>query len=112
LAEKSPRGRFIVLRGNFEEGDYIHFNLLVVDRRTGAVLPLPNADSKEPPAWPQPLTPAELADPSRQRLGPRAGDYVGESQLRFASETLLAAGELLFFFEHERVSALPGDLAH
>src|SRR5262249_10141111 len=39
-AAASPSGRWVILAGNLEEGDYIHMNFLLLDRQTGEVLPL------------------------------------------------------------------------
>ena len=86
-------------------------NNRVVRRRTGAVFPLPGRDDARVPTWPTPLTATELADPSRARLGSRAGDYVGEDSLRFAGPARLVVGTLLFLLERQRVVGLAGDLA-
>jgi hypothetical protein len=108
---KSPSGRWLVMRGNVEEGDYIHFNLFVVDLLTGAVWPVPERVPGTKTAWPAELNGDELADPSRKRLGARAGDYVGESTVRFVEPDVLVVGELLLLLTDQRVIELDGDLA-
>jgi len=50
-AEVSPSARFVLLRGERAEGDYIGFKILVLDRRDGAVYPLPLRTSP----WPKRL---------------------------------------------------------
>jgi hypothetical protein len=107
----SPNGRWVVLRGNMEDADYIHFNLLVVDRLKGVVLPLPNRESDAKTAWPAPLDRGDLDNPSRERLGVRAGDFVGESTVRFAEPDTLVAGDLMFLLDVEKVVVLDGELA-
>lgn len=107
----SPSGRWVVIRGNTEDADYIHFNLLVVDRLKGVVLPVPNREPGVKTAWPAPLHRGDLDNPSRQRLGTRAGDFVGESTVRFAEPDTLVAGDLLFLLDVEKVVELDGELA-
>jgi hypothetical protein len=111
LAIEAENDRYSVLRGNFEEGDYIHFQLLVLDRRTGELLPLPSVDAATAPAFPVALGRAELARLSRRTLGERAGDFVGEDTLRFHGPERLVAGKLLVLFGPRRLVALPGEVA-
>jgi hypothetical protein len=107
----SPTGRWVVIRGNTEEADYIHFNLVVVDRLTGVVLPVPNREPDAKTAWPAPLDSGDLANPSRQRLGKRAGDFVGETTVRFAEPDTLVADQLLLLLDLEKIVQLDGELA-
>ncbi|HEY3496470.1 MAG TPA: hypothetical protein VGK73_17345 [Polyangiaceae bacterium] len=111
FAAASANERWLVLRGNQEDGDYIHFNLLVVDRQRGAVFPVPEAYVTAAPIWPAPLTSADLADPSRERLGTRAGDFVTESSIRFLDGDRLVIDDLLLFLNDERIVRIPGDPA-
>jgi hypothetical protein len=111
LAIEAENDRYSVLRGNFEAGDYIHFQLLVLDRHTGELLPLPSADAGAAPAFPVALGRTELARLSRRTLGERAGDFVGEDTLRFHGPERLVAGKLLVLFGSRRLVALPGEVA-
>jgi len=107
----SPNRRWVVLRGNEMDGDYFHWNLLIADRRMRAVFAVP-PDDVDPAGWPEPLAAQDLADPSRERLGARAGDFVTESTVRFFGDDRLVVGHLLILFEAQRVVRLQGELAH
>lgn len=79
LAEgASPSGRWLVLGGELQEGDYIHRNLLLLDREDGNVYPI----LEQPGPWPAPLAAAK-----RAVKVPESGmaDVVGESDVRWLS---------------------------
>ena len=44
----SPSGRWLVLDGDVEDGDYIHRRVVLLDRTTGEVFALPKADGAGP----------------------------------------------------------------
>ena len=112
LAAEAPAGRYQLLRGNFEDGDYIHFQFLLLDRSTGEVFPLPaESQTKPQPRSLAALTKEELADPSREVLGNRAGDIVGETSVHFVNSDTLVVGRVLFRLAQREVVTLPGDLA-
>jgi hypothetical protein len=111
VEQTSSDGRWLLLSGNREEGDYVHRNLLAFDRLEGSVFPIPGSDIDSPPGWPEPLRGPELFDPSRERLGTRAGDFVAETSVRFAGTDRLVAGGVLLFLRERRAVRLPGDLA-
>jgi hypothetical protein len=52
----SPSGRWVVLRGNYAEGDYIHSQWLLLDTHRGELFAIAEGTK----AWPAPLTPAQL----------------------------------------------------
>jgi hypothetical protein len=90
-AEKaSPSGRWVVLGGDLEEEDYVHRQLVLLDRSTGDVYPIrPKAG-----AWPASLKPAgrkprpQIATPVKNTAG-----VVGESDVRWLG--LSSASEVL-----------------
>jgi hypothetical protein len=93
----SPSGRWLVLAGDQEDGDYIHRNVVLLDRTTGEVFPIPG----EPTArWPAPLAASGKRSPPRIRTPVAAtSSIVGETDLRWlgrspASEILIV-GELV-----------------
>ncbi len=106
-APPSPSGRWVILAGNLEEGDYIHMNLLLLDRQTGEVFPLGGESGK----WPKPLKKKELKKPTREALGDRAGDFVGESARYFLDDNTLVMDNALLFLDQKKVVAIPGELA-
>jgi hypothetical protein len=86
----SPSGRWQVLGGDVEEGDYIHRSVVLLDRASGEVFPIRAA----PGPWPAPLRPAGKKGPPRLRtpIGHTA-EAVGETDLRWLGRS--AASELL-----------------
>jgi hypothetical protein len=86
----SPSGRWVVLGGDVEEGDYIHRLIVLLDRTTGDVLPI----RQRPGAWPAPLA-AKGSKPPRRIPTPvrRTISVVGETDLRWLGRS--AASELL-----------------
>jgi hypothetical protein len=49
----TANGRYVVLAGNHTKGDVLHLEVLLFDRQTGEILPLP---AKPSTSWPAPLT--------------------------------------------------------
>jgi hypothetical protein len=84
----SPSGRWMVLGGDVEEGDYIHRLLVLLDRTTGEVFPI----RQRPGAWPAPLS-AKGSKPPRRILVHRTISVVAETDLRWLGRS--AASELL-----------------
>jgi hypothetical protein len=95
LLLSSPSGRWIVLRGDVEEGDYIHASLVLLDREEGEIYPI-----QEGRTWPPPLR-----APGKQKL-PRIKtpiddtvSVVGETDVRWlgasADTELLIVGDLV-----------------
>lgn len=106
----APGGRWVLLRGNQEDADYIHVNLLLLDRLSGSIVPIPSLDEDTRSTWPTPLTKLELSEPSRAKLGKRAGDFVAETTVRFIGPNRLVVGNLLMLLDSERLVGLPGDI--
>jgi len=81
-AGASPSGRWLLLGGDLEEGDYIHRQLVLLDRATGDLFPIRPKGG----AWPAPLAPAgkksppRFATPVKNTVG-----VVGESDVRWLS---------------------------
>jgi len=108
-AGDSPSGRFELLRGEQEDGDYIHFKALVFDRQTGELFPV----TEEAGSWPKPL-PAVGNKGRRHIKTPveESGDLVGETPLHWLGppehEVLRVDKSILV--PHARIFTLPGDL--
>jgi hypothetical protein len=73
----SPSGRWRVLGGDQEDGDYIHRALVLLDRSNGQVYPVPPEGD-----WPEPL--AVSGKPRRIKTPiERAAQVVGETDVRW-----------------------------
>lgn len=96
--DESPSGRWRVLGGDIEEGDYIHRRIVLLDREAGEVFPIPEA----PGAWPRPLEGSGAQPPFVIAL-PKTASVVGETDLRWLGED--DASELLVV---DRLVVRPG----
>jgi len=107
-AGDSPSGRFELLHGEQEDGDYIHFKALIFDRQTGQLFPV----TQKPGRWPKPLPVVGKARRHIKTPVERAGDLVGETPLRWLGpaehEVLLVEKSVLV--PYECIFELPGDL--
>ena len=74
----SPSGRWLVLGGDLQEGDYIHRSLILCDREDGALYPV----LEEPGTWPAPLKAAGRSGVVKLPADGMA-DVVGESDIRW-----------------------------
>lgn len=96
----SRDGRWAVVAGNREEGDYLYRSLYLLDRRRGAIHPIgfagddPGAGA-EGHSWPAALSPAELADPVR--VAGHGFVVTGETSVRWieAGRALVLGGDLV-----------------
>jgi hypothetical protein len=92
--DESPSGRWLVLGGDIEEGDYIHRRIVLFDRESGDVFPI----RTKPGAWPSPLAGSGARPPFAIAL-PETASVVGESDVRWLGEDetseLLVVDELL-----------------
>lgn len=85
----SPSGRWTVLRGDQEDGDYIHASVVLLDRQSGEVFPI-----REGRSWPEPLHPSgkqklpEITTPIDHTF-----PVVGETDIRWLGTS--AESELL-----------------
>ena len=78
-SEPSPSGRWLVLSGDQEDGDYIHRGLVLFDRESGEVYPLVLRRS-----WPSPLRPVGKHNPPRIKTPiAKAAPAVGETDVRW-----------------------------
>jgi len=96
---RSPSGRWAVLAGEPEQGDYIYRAILLLDTKSGELFPIAEG------AWPKPLA----------RAAVEGGDYqtasaVGESTLEWLGGDLLHFDHMLIRPGLEVVE-LEGDLA-
>lgn len=107
-AGDSPSGRFELLRGEQEDGDYIHFKALVFDRQSGQLFPV----TSEAGAWPKPLRAVGKGRRHIETPVEKAGDLVGETPLHWlgppAHEVLRVDKSILV--PHARIFTLPGDV--
>lgn len=90
----SPSGRWVLLSGDFADGDYVHRRLLLLDMRTGELFAVP----AEATAWPAPLALLGV-DTAVHTPVEGARDVVGESDVRWlgtdeASELLVIDGDV------------------
>lgn len=110
----SPDGRWAVIGGNREEGDYIYRSLWLLELRRGLVFPIAASREEEPETgertvapWPRPLSRRELADaPAMLR---HAYGVTGETAIRWLGRTLVL-GEALLVTPGRGSVALPGPL--
>lgn len=98
----SPSARWQVLLGNYDEGDYIHFDAFLLDRKNGAIHPLREG------AWPTPFTGKQLERPKKLKTT----NAVGETTLRWLDVGVdaLLVDETIFIPE-ARSLAIGGDVA-
>jgi hypothetical protein len=106
----SPSGRWLVLGGDIQEGDYIHRSLVLFDRAEGSLYPVLAA----PGPWPLPLTAAKAVDAVK---APSEGmaDVVGESDVRWLSvspDSELLIVDQLVISPLKGSWAFEGELAH
>jgi len=80
MGEESPSGRWVLLQGEQEDGDYIHSKVVLFDRQTGSVFPFGTESSH----WPSPL---EVVGSGKHRRVKtpiaKAEPVVGETVLRW-----------------------------
>jgi len=77
---RSPSGRWVVLRGNPMEGDYIHSQVVLYEPATRRSFPVVGELAEKGGGWPAPLTAEQLALDAAQ-LGQIVGDVVGETSI-------------------------------
>ena len=75
----SPSGRWVVLGGDVSEGDYIHRNLVLLDRAKGDIYPIRSGR-----AWPAPLRPVGKRTPPQLKTPiENTAEAVGETDVRW-----------------------------
>jgi hypothetical protein len=94
-------GRWVVLEGNEETGDYIHHDALLLDVGKKQLYPLRKGK------WPQPLSPAELEH--LDQIRDQTAGTVGESDVRFVDGDLLIVDRLVVV-PGVRAFAVDGDV--
>jgi hypothetical protein len=90
---RSPSGRWVLLRGNDLEGDYMHYQIVLYEVATKQSFPIAGVIAGGGP-WPAPLTAEQLAfEP--ERLGRVLGDVVAETPVYWirGREERLVVGE-------------------
>jgi hypothetical protein len=102
-AATSSSGRYVALRGHRDEGDAVHFLVVLADLDTGEITPLGKR------AWPAAIDPKLLVGP-RDRLTALAEDTVAETPLRWVSADALLVGQVLYFPAARRAVAVDGSL--
>lgn len=110
----SPDGRWAVIGGNREEGDYIHRSLWMLDLTSGRLFGHGDDDDDDTrtptPAvrgWPAPIAPRELADPRRMERG--AFGASGETSVRWRGRTLVL-GDQVIVTPGRSIVRLPGPI--
>jgi hypothetical protein len=101
----SPSGRWLVLAGDPEEGDYLYRRLVLLDRASGQLYPIP----EEPGSWPSPLVAAKtkrIKQPIEAAIlveGERELRWFGdaESELLIVGDLVVRPGEALFRVDGE-----------
>lgn len=108
----SPDGRWAVIGGNRDEGDYIYRSLWMLELTTGRIFGLgedDDGDDDNPaPAvrrWPAPIAPRELAH--AQRLIDAAYGVIGETSIRWRGNTLVL-GDSVIVTPGRSIVRLPG----
>jgi hypothetical protein len=99
LENMSPSGRWLLLSGDEEDGDYLYRRLVLGDRTNGAFYVVPedlDVEGKKP--WPTPLANPVEATEAVKRPIESAGLVEGEADLRWLGEPgaeLLVVGRLV-----------------
>ena len=93
--DESPSGRWILLSGDYTEGDYIYLRWLLLDQTSGALYPLP----KEPQPFPAPLSVPPGANARLSTPVEQAALIAGETEKRWLGrdqhDELLVVGPLI-----------------
>jgi hypothetical protein len=100
----SPSGKWIVLSGAREEGDYIHRKLLFLNRQDGALIPIREG------AAPKPLTKAEIEQLEDTERVPTY-DAVGETTIEWLPTTDVLLVDHLLFTPGNAPIEIDGDVA-
>lgn len=92
----SPTGRWAVLLGNHEEGDYLYEQIALYEIATKRSFPVPGVRRPSSAAWPAPLTAAQLALGAEQ-LGQILESVTGETPVYWLAgpDDRLVVGEAL-----------------
>lgn len=98
----SPSGRWAVLLGNRDEGDYIHFDALLLDRQTGKIFPLRSGPAKA-------LSNGQLTGKDAASLG--TAGVVGETTRRWLPGRDLLLLDSLLMIPGEKGVNLGGEVA-
>jgi hypothetical protein len=106
----SPSGRWVLLRGDQEDADYIHANVVLLDRETGEVFPI-----REGRTWPAPLrATGKRGLPHIKIPIEETASVVGETDVRWLGDSadteLLVLGELVVNPGHSAFS-VSGEIA-
>ena len=80
-AGASPSGRWLLLGGDYEAEDYIHRQLVLLDRATGDLFPIRPLGG----TWPGPLVPAGKKAPRFATPVKNTASVVGETDVRWIS---------------------------
>lgn len=90
----SPSGRWLVVAGNESMGDYMHYEIALVDLETRNVYPVLGDRAEPGRGWPTALTPAQLARDANQPSV--LGDVVAETRIEWlAPRDLLVIDDVL-----------------
>jgi hypothetical protein len=99
IENRSPSGRWLVLSGDEEDGDYLYRRLVLGDRSNGALYAVPEEiESAGMRPWPSALATPVDATQAIKRPIESAGLVEGEADLRWlgeASSELLVVGRLV-----------------
>ena len=98
----APSGRWVLLTGNEQSEDYIHFDALLLDTGKHELFPLRAG------RWPRPLSAAQRGE--LERIGDKTTGIVGESDVRFLEGDILVMDELVVVPE-QRIFKIGGDVA-
>jgi hypothetical protein len=101
--EVSPSGRWETINGNESQGDYIHRDLFLLDRKEGKIWPVRLG------AAPKPLSPRQVKGIGKIKI--KTADSVGESTVRWLFGQDILQVDTLIVSPGVSAIELPGDLA-
>ncbi|MBN8616174.1 MAG: hypothetical protein J0L92_36630, partial [Deltaproteobacteria bacterium] len=107
LESISPDGRWAVMSGDREEGDFIYRRLWMLDLARGRVLALASDDESPRRAWPTSLAPRALSD--HDAMVTASIGATGETSVWWRGPTLVI-GERLLITPGRSIVTLPGAL--
>ena len=90
----SPSGKWALLGGNLAQGDYIHRELLLLDRDTGKIYPLPRDAGPWQPAIPAADLPRldTWSDKTATAVGESTVEWLGDADLLLVDHLLVTPG--------------------
>jgi hypothetical protein len=107
LESISPDGRWAVMSGDRDDGDFVYRRLWMLDLVRGRVFPIASDDASPRQPWPAPIAPRALSD--HDAMVTASIGATGETSVWWRGPTLVI-GERLLITPGRSIVTLPGAL--